>query len=97
LLQAIIQIGAAEHAIPPIDGRTNKILNDRFLIITPAGERKEGWEGFIYWCQRTKQPPVKTVKEYIKNPEKIRLFQEKSLLEGTPYTGHIFYKIYNQK
>ena len=30
-----------------------KIIEENFLFITPSGQRKQGVEGFIYWCERT--------------------------------------------
>jgi len=92
--------GAAEQVIPAIDVKTDQILNDRFLIITPAGERKEGWEGFLYWCKRTKQPPVKTAKEYVKTLNKYDSFRKKAhgnLIDGMGKMKSTFEKVYLNK
>jgi len=43
-----------------------KIINKKYLFITAEGKRKEGVEGFVYWCNKTKQPAQKTAQEYIK-------------------------------
>jgi len=56
LSEPVISSGASVS----IDQNTRKIIDERFLIITPAGERREGWEGFLYWCGKTKKPPEKT-------------------------------------
>src|SRR4030066_1467964 len=29
-----------------------KTIEENYLIITPGGERKEGLDGFIYWCNK---------------------------------------------
>lgn len=60
-----------------------KVINENFLIITPAGERLEGMEGFVYWCQRTKQPIKKTAEEYIKTLKKYSNFKKGRLIDGT--------------
>ena len=49
-----------------------KVIEKIFLIITPIGERKTGLNGFIYWCQKTKQPIGKTAKEYVKTLKKYK-------------------------
>src|SRR3989344_1759404 len=33
-----------------------KIIDENYLIITPTGEKKEGWGGFEYWCEKQKLP-----------------------------------------
>ena len=32
-----------------IDPVLKKVIDENFLIITPAGEKKEGFEGFVFW------------------------------------------------
>jgi len=53
-----------------IEERLKAKIEENYLIITPAGEKLEGWEGFVYWCQKTKQDVPKTAREYVAILEK---------------------------
>src|SRR3989338_7694404 len=35
-----------------IEPTLKKLIDENFLIITPAGEREKGLQGFIYWCNK---------------------------------------------
>lgn len=70
-------VGATE-----IDDVTKNFIEENFLIITPAGERKSGMDGFIFWCGRTSQPVEKTAKEYVKTWEKYNAFKKHGLIDG---------------
>jgi len=59
-----------------------KIIEENFLLITPSGERKEGLSGFVYWCQKTKQPIEKTAQEYVKTLKKFNAYKIKGLIDG---------------
>lgn len=61
---------------------TEKTIDEHFLTITPSGERKEGLEGFAYWCDKTGQPFKKTAEEYVKTLKKYEAFQKKGLIDG---------------
>ncbi|MFH0856463.1 MAG: HTH domain-containing protein [bacterium] len=71
----------------------SQIIENNFLIITPAGERKEGMDGFEYWCQRTGQPVSKTAKEYVKTFKKYDAFKEKGLISGIKKIKNTFPKV----
>jgi len=75
-------------------------IGDQFFIITPAGERLQGVEAFIYWCDRNKLPYKKTAEEYIKTLEKYEAYKENGLINGksklkdtftNTYLDEIFY------
>ena len=59
-----------------------KIINENFLFITPTGETKTGIDGFIYWCDKTGQEPVKTASEYVKTAAKYKKFKKNGLING---------------
>ena len=59
-----------------------KSINERFLIITPSGEEKEGIEGFKYWCKKLNLPVEKTAKEYIQTLKKYDLYKKDRLIDG---------------
>lgn len=65
-----------------IDAAIRKIIQEQFLIITPAGERKEGVAGFEYWCQKISQPISKTAKEYARTLEKYDAFKKGGFISG---------------
>lgn len=86
-----------------INPEIKKIINERFLFVSPTGERKEGFEGFVLWCEKAKQPLKKTAKEYLKTLKKYDFFRKKiygNLINGTgkikssfqkSYLGRLFY------
>ncbi len=83
-----------------IDPEIEKIINERFLFVSPTGKREEGFEGFIHWCRKTKQPLQKTAKEYLKALEKYDFFRKKiygNLIDGTDKIETTFQKSYLDK
>ena len=95
-----------EQAIPQGEANTNldyetaKNIEENFLIITPAGERKEGTKGFAYWCEKTRQPFEKTAKEYVKTINKYGAFKKNGYIDGMAklkttfdhvYLDHLYY------
>jgi hypoxanthine-guanine phosphoribosyltransferase len=65
-----------------IDYDVSKKIDENYLIITPAGEFKEGVEGFVYWCEKNKLDPVKTANEYVKTLAKYEAFKKDGLISG---------------
>ncbi len=66
----------------PIDQEATKKIDENYLIVTPAGEFKEGVEGFVYWCEKNKLDPVKTANEYVKTLLKYEVFKKDGLIDG---------------
>ena len=71
-----------------------KIIEENFLVITPSGERKEGVEGFIYWCQRTKQSPQKMAIIYEKTMKRYEPLKKNGLIDGTKKIKSTFKDVY---
>ncbi len=65
-----------------LDNKTRKVIEEKYLIITPSGERKSGVEGFIYWCNKNKLPIEKTAKEYIETLKSYEKFRKNGLING---------------
>jgi DNA-binding Lrp family transcriptional regulator len=65
-----------------INPEVKKIIAENYLIITPAGEMKEGLEGFSYWCERNKLQVAKTADEYVKTLEKYNVWKKDGLIDG---------------
>ncbi len=74
-----------------------KTINARYLYISPTGEAKEGWEGFLTWCEKTKQDPVKTANEYISVLKKFDEFKKKDLIDGMPKMKNTFMHVFLDK
>jgi len=72
-------------------------IEKNYLIITPTGEKMEGWEGFIYWCQKTKQDVAKVSKEYIAILEKYNQFRKNGLIDGLGKIKTTFEKVFLDK
>lgn len=64
------------------DKKTKKSIDDNYLIITSSGERKEGSDGFAYWCRENNLPLNKTAEEYKKTLKKYQNFRKSGLLDG---------------
>ena len=77
-----------------IDSVVAKIIEENFLVITPAGERKEGIGGFVFWCQKNSQPIQKTAKEYLKTWRKYNAFKKDGFIKGMVKMKTTFPKVY---
>lgn len=65
-----------------IPDSTRKMIDENFLVITPTGERKEGMEGFLFWCQRSNQPAQKMAGIYVKTVAKYESLRKRGLIDG---------------
>lgn len=65
-----------------VDEKTKKVIDKNFLNITASGERQEGFEGFINWCFKRKEPLEKTAKEYIETIKKYNSYKKDGLING---------------
>jgi biotin operon repressor len=74
-----------------------KIINENYLVITPSGEQKEGWDGFTYWCYKQKLPIEKTAIEYERTLNKYAPYKKDGLIDGMYKIKHTFDHIYLDK
>lgn len=81
----------------PMSQNVIDVINDRYLYISPTGESKVGWDGFIAWCEKTKQDPVKTANEYISTIDKFDKFKKDGLVNGLPKMKKTFSHVYLDK
>lgn len=65
-----------------VDEKTKKVIDKNFFNITASGERQEGFEGFINWCFKRKEPLEKTAKEYIETLKKYKSYKKDGLING---------------
>jgi DNA-binding Lrp family transcriptional regulator len=80
-----------------IDNKSRKIINENFLLITPIGERKEGVEAFIEWCQKRNESIEKTAKEYIGSLKKYAKYRKSGLINGDYKMRHTFKEVFIDK
>ncbi|MDE1975523.1 MAG: hypothetical protein KGI49_03385 [Patescibacteria group bacterium] len=80
-----------------ISPEIKKTINDSYFIITPSGERKEGLNGFEYWCRRQKLPLYKTAHEYAETVAKYEPYKKDGLIDGMYKLKHTFDKVYLDK
>lgn len=80
-----------------ISENLKKIIEENYLIITPSGEQKEGWEGFVYWCNKQKLPVEKTAIEYEKTLKKYAPHKKDRLIDGMYKLKHTFDHVYLDK
>lgn len=71
-----------------------KKINKEYLIITPAGEKKEGVDGFTYWCGRNNLPHQKTAEEYVNTLAKYQAHKKDDLIDGLSKMKSTFDKVY---
>lgn len=84
-------------ATQKIATKVEHIIDERYLFISPPGEYKLGWEGFLAWCEKTKQDPVKTSSEYIKTLKKFDAFSKNGFIDGLPKMKHTFKEVFLDK
>jgi len=65
--------------------------------ITPAGERKEGLDGFIYWCQKNNLPLEKTTEEYLKTFKKYEKYKKDGLIDSEEKLKSTFKNVFLDK
>ena len=73
------------------------IIDKRYYFISNAGEAQIGWEGFVSWCRKTKQDPIKTSKEYIDILKKYDRFRKNNLINGMVKMKNTFKKVFLDK
>ncbi len=80
-----------------IDKNIQNLIQKRYLYISPTGESLHGWRGFVTWCEKTNQDPIKTAKEYRESIKKFDAFKKNSLIDGMPKMHNTFDKFYLDK
>lgn len=93
LLQAKKEISSFES----IDKTIRQVIDERYLYVSPSGESMSGWEGFLFWCKKIKQDPIKTAKDYILTLRKFDKFRKNGLIDGMPKMKNTFKEIFLDK
>lgn len=80
-----------------IDNEIKGLINQNFLIITPAGERIEGLAGFVYWCQKNNLPFKKTAEEYLKTFKRYEKYKKEGLINSGEKLKSTFKNVFLNK
>lgn len=80
-----------------IDASARRLIEQHYLIITPSGEKKEGFEGFSYWCQKNNFNVTKTARDYILTVKKFDRFRKDGLIDGLRKMRSTFTEVYLDK
>lgn len=82
-------------AAPPlvIDSKIKRLINQNYLIVTPTGEQKNGLPGFIYWCEKNGQQPLKMAHYYAELFKKYETYKQSGLIDGLPKIKKTFSKV----
>jgi hypothetical protein len=86
------KIGLTSQTVLPEE--IKKIIEQEFLIITPAGEKKMGVDGFVYWCDKNNLSIQKTADEYIKTLEKYDTHRQDGFIDGREKMKNTFSQVY---
>lgn len=93
----LLHTGKQTFIASSIDKKIKRIIDERYLFISPSGESKTGWEGFLTWCEKTKQNPTKTAQEYIETLKKFDKFRKNGYIDGLPKMKKTFKNVFFDK
>lgn len=66
-----------------ISREDTQYLEEHWLTITPSGVRREGVDGFAYWCKERKLDPHRQLHVYKEVLEKYRKYMDGGILDAT--------------
>lgn len=90
----ITELKKVNNVIFNINDKIKKEINQKFLIITPSGEKKEGFEGFVYFCEKNNLPIEKTAVEYLETIVKYDKYKKDGLIDGLSKLKNTFNQVY---
>jgi hypoxanthine-guanine phosphoribosyltransferase/biotin operon repressor len=79
------------------DKETKEIIENNFLLISPSGDRKSGVSGFIEWCEKRGEDPIKTSKDYISSYKNFNKYKKNGLIDGKYKLKHTFKEVFLDK
>lgn len=93
----LIKEGIVAKKEETISPDLKNLIDENYLIITPAGEQKKGLEGFVYWCEKQNLPLEKTAVEYEIAFKKYGAYKKDGLIDGMYKIRHTFPYTYLDK
>lgn len=83
-----------EYLVEEADKKIKKIIDERYLFISPIGKSKSGWEGFLSWCRKTKQDPLQTSKDYMVTLKKFDAMRKNGFIDGLAKMKNTFREVF---
>lgn len=80
-----------------IDQNIKDIIENKYLIITPSGQKIDGLKGFSYWCQNQNLDIKKTALEYVNTLKKYEQYKVDGVIDGMYKIKNTFKKVYVDK
>ena len=77
-----------------LDKKTTEFVNNRYLYISPLGEKLEGLPGFEEWCRKTNQEVAKTAGEYMLTQKRYDKWVNGGVISGMVKIKNTFPKVY---
>lgn len=80
------------------DPKSFNIIQKSYLYITPKGEYKSGFDGFVDWLTKKHLPIEKTISEYIMTMQKYGKYKNRNgLIDGTEKLNSTFSNVFLDK
>jgi len=86
-LLSVEKVSNSSYSLPK---EIQDVINENFSVISPAGERIEGFFGFIFWCEKRNEPVEKTAREYVATIKKYGRYKKDGLIDGMYKMKHTF-------
>jgi len=67
---------------PATDNNTKNVIDQNFLLITPFGQKLDGWDGFVSWCIDRKQNINKMADRYSQTINKYKDHKKDGFING---------------
>lgn len=77
-----------------VDTAVKSVIDERYIFISPTGQLLSGWAGFIAWCKKTGQNPMKTANDYIATIHRYDRFRKENLIDGMPKMKQTFAEVF---
>jgi len=77
-----------------IEPKIRKIIDKNYFLITPSGQKLEGFAGFVHWCGKQDFPILKTAEEYVDTLKKYSIYKKGGLIDGGQKMRKTFKDLY---
>ncbi|MFH1657185.1 MAG: hypothetical protein ABH919_01845 [bacterium] len=69
-------------------------IEERFMDVTPAGQKQKGWVAFVDWCSKRDQDVEKSAVEYVNIIKKYDAIKKDGLIDGMQKMKNTFSEVY---
>lgn len=76
------------HKVVTLEPSVERVINERFLKITPNGVLQTGVQAFVDWCMSRKLDPAKTSADYIASIKKFDGYKKDERIDGMSKLQH---------